>query len=125
MTGTSGMTRRQVLAAAGGMASGAAAAAVVGNTTSARSGPRPEEFDSEVPAAWFDLAAFLVRTTPGFSPPVASRAFGYAGVRATRRRCRSPSSSTHWRACCPDYGDSPTAWATSSGRWWSTPPSPS
>jgi hypothetical protein len=33
-----------------------------------------------VPAAWFDLARELVRTTPGFSPPVASRAFGYAGV---------------------------------------------
>jgi hypothetical protein len=27
-----------------------------------------------------DLALDLVRTTPGFSPPVASRAFGYAGV---------------------------------------------
>jgi hypothetical protein len=33
-----------------------------------------------VPTAWFDLALGLVRTTPGFSPPVASRAFGYAGV---------------------------------------------
>jgi PAP2 superfamily len=33
-----------------------------------------------VPAAWFDLALELIRTTPGFSPPVASRALGYAGV---------------------------------------------
>ncbi|HEU0248567.1 MAG TPA: phosphatase PAP2 family protein [Gaiellaceae bacterium] len=33
-----------------------------------------------MPTAWFDLALGLVRTTPGFSPPVASRAFGYAGV---------------------------------------------
>jgi hypothetical protein len=33
-----------------------------------------------VPAAWFRLALELVRTTPGFSPPVAARAFGYAGV---------------------------------------------
>ncbi|MGH2660679.1 MAG: vanadium-dependent haloperoxidase [Actinomycetota bacterium] len=29
---------------------------------------------------WFDLALDLVRGTSGFSPPVASRAFGYAGV---------------------------------------------
>jgi hypothetical protein len=33
-----------------------------------------------VPTAWFDLALGLVRTTQGFSPPVVSRAFGYAGV---------------------------------------------
>jgi hypothetical protein len=33
-----------------------------------------------VPAAWFELALELVRATPGFSPPVASRAFGYTGV---------------------------------------------
>ena len=38
------------------------------------------EFDAEVATAWFDLSLQLVRTTPGFSPPVASRAFGYAGL---------------------------------------------
>jgi hypothetical protein len=40
----------------------------------------PSEYGAEVPTAWFDLALGLVRTTPGFSPPVASRAFGYVGV---------------------------------------------
>jgi hypothetical protein len=30
--------------------------------------------------AWFDLARTLVRTTLGFTPPVASRAFAYAGL---------------------------------------------
>ena len=35
---------------------------------------------AEVPLAWFDLARTLVQTTPGFSPPVAARAFGYTGV---------------------------------------------
>lgn len=30
--------------------------------------------------AWFNLSLRLVRETPGFSPPVASRAFGYLGV---------------------------------------------
>jgi hypothetical protein len=33
-----------------------------------------------VAAAWFDLILELIRQTPGFSPPVASRALGYAGV---------------------------------------------
>ena len=42
--------------------------------------PAVHEFDAEVATAWFDLSLELVRTTPGFSPPVASRAFGYAGV---------------------------------------------
>jgi PAP2 superfamily protein len=37
-------------------------------------------FGPEVATAWFDLALDLVKETPGFSPPVASRAFGFAGV---------------------------------------------
>ncbi len=36
--------------------------------------------DAEFAHAWFDLARELIRTTPGFSPPVASRALGYLGV---------------------------------------------
>jgi hypothetical protein len=39
-----------------------------------------DEFDADVPVAWFDLSLDLVRTTPGYSPPVASRAFGYTGL---------------------------------------------
>jgi hypothetical protein len=42
--------------------------------------PGASAYGAEVPTAWFDLAQALVRTTPGFSPPVASRAFGYAGA---------------------------------------------
>jgi hypothetical protein len=38
------------------------------------------QFDAAVPTAWFDLAQRLVRGTPGYSPPVASRAFGCLGV---------------------------------------------
>src|SRR5919106_314796 len=37
-------------------------------------------YGAEVPAAWFELAMDHVRTTAGFTPPVASRAFGYLGV---------------------------------------------
>ena len=43
-------------------------------------GPHAGRFDAEVPTAWFDLALRLVRTTTGFTPPVASRAFAYAGI---------------------------------------------
>lgn len=35
---------------------------------------------SEVATTWFDLQLKLVRETPGFTPPVAARAFGYSGV---------------------------------------------
>lgn len=51
---------------------------VVSATPSTRIGV--DQFDVRVPAAWFDLGLRLVQTTPGFSPPVASRAFGYLGV---------------------------------------------
>ena len=36
--------------------------------------------DAEVATRWFELALELVKETPGFTPPVASRAFGYLGV---------------------------------------------
>jgi len=38
------------------------------------------QFDASVPTAWFDLAQRLIRNTPGYSPPVASRALGCLGV---------------------------------------------
>jgi hypothetical protein len=38
------------------------------------------EFSSDVANSWFTLQLRLVRDTPGFSPPVASRTFGYTGV---------------------------------------------
>jgi hypothetical protein len=37
-------------------------------------------YDAAVPTAWFDLMLRLIRHTPGFSPPVASRALGGAGL---------------------------------------------
>lgn len=43
--------------------------------------PRPANaYDAGVALAWFDFSLDLVRTTAGFSPPVASRAFAYLGV---------------------------------------------
>ena len=42
--------------------------------------PSAERYDAEVAVRWFDLSLDLVRETPGFTPPVASRAFAYLGV---------------------------------------------
>lgn len=40
----------------------------------------PDHSDHTVATAWFDLYVTLVSQTPGFAPPVAARAYGYAGV---------------------------------------------
>lgn len=39
-----------------------------------------KEYSNEVAVAWFNLQLGLIPTTPGFSPPVASRALGYSGL---------------------------------------------
>jgi hypothetical protein len=39
-----------------------------------------EQYDATVAVSWFDLYLKLVQETEGFTPPVASRTFGYAGV---------------------------------------------
>ena len=45
--------------------------------------PRSEladTYDAEVAMLWVNLSLDLVKNTPGFTPPVASRALGYAGL---------------------------------------------
>lgn len=49
------------------------------------SAPTPLEatqYPSDVLTQWFSLALDLIRTTPGFTPPVAARTLGYMGVTA-------------------------------------------
>ena len=74
-----GWTRRRFLTS---LAAGTVAARALGLPSWARPPPFPpaDEFDAEVAADWFDLSLQLVKTTGGYSPPVASRAFGYAGL---------------------------------------------
>ena len=77
----SGLTRRELLArAAGSAVSVVGAGSILAQPADARAFPAASAYGAEVPTAWFELALRLVRTTPGFTPPVASRAFGYAGV---------------------------------------------
>jgi hypothetical protein len=42
--------------------------------------PSARSYSAVIAVRWFDLSLNLVRDTPGFTPPVASRAFGYLGV---------------------------------------------
>jgi hypothetical protein len=85
-----GISRRQLLRRAavgatlftplGWIGSGEAPA---GSRPGSREGSRPdpaEAFDAAVATAWFDELQAQVRTTPGYSPPVASRAIGYMGI---------------------------------------------
>jgi hypothetical protein len=78
---TPGLSRRALLQRAASSAVGLVAiAANRSESASAHTWPGASAYDAKVPTAWFDLALGLVRTTQGFSPPVVSRAFGYAGV---------------------------------------------
>jgi hypothetical protein len=75
------LTRRALLAGAAAAAGSTfAAGAFPSRLLAAPAWPSASAYTAEVPLRWFDLALELVRTTPGFSPPVASRAFGYAGI---------------------------------------------
>jgi PAP2 superfamily len=75
------LTRREFV-----LGTGAAVAGLAGGGTltalaqAATRFPGVEEYPAEVATAWFELALELVRTTPGYSPPVAARALGYAGL---------------------------------------------
>jgi hypothetical protein len=75
------MKRRAFLGAVAGTA-GAAAVAPTRLAWALVAPPRTsaQDVDGAVAVAWITMARRLVRATPGFSPPVASRAFGYAGV---------------------------------------------
>jgi hypothetical protein len=79
--GADGLTRRTLLVAAAPLL--------------VRRRPGPSAYGAEVPAAWFDLALDLVRTTPGYSPPVAARTFAYAGI-ALREAVTPRGTAYHW-----------------------------
>lgn len=57
-----------------------AVAAPAGQAAPASQQQTARDYDHSVATAWFDLILELIRQTPGFSPPVASRALGYAAV---------------------------------------------
>jgi hypothetical protein len=73
------LTRRQLLLGAGAAAV-LAAGPLAPRLRAASLFPRARDFDAHVATAWADQTRRLVAGTPGFSPPVASRAFAYSGI---------------------------------------------
>lgn len=78
-------TRRKALVWFGGAALGTATLSVAGSLRPVTADAAPPvlpvaRYSGAIATTWFRLALRLVQQTPGFSPPVASRAFGYLGV---------------------------------------------
>lgn len=72
--------RRDVLRLAGLAAVTGAVLASPATSAAAATPPPASAYSADVAVRWFRQVNELVRRTPGFSPPVASRALGYAGV---------------------------------------------
>jgi PAP2 superfamily len=79
-TERAGITRRSLVARASVAAGALAVGALRTAPADAAAWPPASAYGAEVPAAWFELALDLIRATPRYSPPVASRALGYTGV---------------------------------------------
>ncbi|MGF1664641.1 MAG: vanadium-dependent haloperoxidase [Acidimicrobiia bacterium] len=80
MEDTTSVDRRTFLKLSGAAVGAAAFGGLSAPTAWAATSNTVLDFDHEVATAWFDRALQLVKATPGFTPPVASRALGYAGV---------------------------------------------
>ncbi len=80
--------RRRFLQLAGLAGATTAATAGLGGLTASASAapeiagasPPTAAYSADVAVAWFERLTELVKRTPGYSPPVAARSFGYAGV---------------------------------------------
>ncbi len=68
------------IAAAVPLASAQTAAAPTPPTAVPAAARPASDFSAAVAIDWFELVLNLVQQTPGFSPPVAARAFGYLGL---------------------------------------------
>ena len=122
---TAGLSRRRLLADIGLAAAGAIALTPsVPVVAGARS--RPPEPGAEVATAWADLSLTLVQTTPGFTPPVASRAFAYWGIslyESVVDGSRSASNAGRSAARSRSNAASPVT-ARCAGRWRRMPRRP-
>jgi hypothetical protein len=75
------LTRRAFVTRLGSAAVGLAVGGLAAVPAAASGRPHgAHRLSADVPTAWFDLSLRLVRSATGFSPPVASRAFAYAGL---------------------------------------------
>jgi hypothetical protein len=75
------LNRRDFVVGVGAALSGIAGAGWLSTPPEvARRFPDADQYPADIATTWFDFALELIQRTPGYSPPVASRAFGYAGV---------------------------------------------
>ncbi|MCB0037367.1 MAG: ASPIC/UnbV domain-containing protein, partial [Anaerolineales bacterium] len=54
--------------------------AAVDNSVDSVDKPETTDLEGEMARAWFDLQMVIIEETPGFTPPVVSRALGYNGL---------------------------------------------
>lgn len=114
-----GMSRRAVL---GWMAGSAVAASTGTWWWGLPAGAAASGSPSTVADDWFDLLRALVAGTPGYSPPVAARAFGYAGVGLyeavlpSMAGYRSLAGTLTGLATLPGAGSSPHHWPAVANR---------
>lgn len=66
-----------------------------------------EDFTAEVPAAYFSFQLELIKETPGFSPPVASRSLGYSGLSAYESVVHGIPSRTSFSGILPQLENLP------------------
>ncbi|MGH8825402.1 MAG: hypothetical protein ACRDVN_13125, partial [Jiangellaceae bacterium] len=74
------LSRRRLLADAGLVGVGSIALTRPVHAAARARPRRRSEPGDELATAWADLSLTLVQSTPGFTPPVASRAFAYLGI---------------------------------------------
>ncbi len=75
------LTRRALVIGSAGTLAATAVGGILKTAVRAASRfPDVAQFDAEVPTVWSDLSLDLVMRTAGYTPPVASRAFGYVGI---------------------------------------------
>ncbi len=135
MMRASGLSRRHFLVAAsasvGGLmipnrAAGALGAASVGGLLTPNRAPGAlgagrfsgaGAVEATVARAWFDLALDLVRTTAGYSPPVASRAVAYAGLTLYEAVVPGMGGFRSLAGLLPDLAETPVAGRSAAYDW--------
>jgi hypothetical protein len=75
------------------------------------------EFDAAVPNAWFDLMRRLIQHTPGYSPPVASRAIGCAGLTVYEALVPGIPDAVSLAGTVSELGEMPAAGRNAAYHW--------
>jgi hypothetical protein len=112
------LTRRELVRRAGVVAASLLAGPLAQSAQALpRSRQAVDQFDAEVAAAWFDLSLDLVAGTPGYSPPVASRAFAYTGLTLYEALVPGMPGFRSLAGALPDFPRLPNAGRNAAYHW--------